>query len=223
MTAKYVIGVDESGCGALAGPLFVAAAAFPADAEHPGVTWKSARGANRWIAIGDSKKVKNPEHRAALGYVTRVTAKSYAIIERTAAEIDARLFGTVFPEAVQLALSRCLENLVVMNPGLKPGDVLALVDGDIKKPKAPCEVRLVVGGDATDWRVGAASILAKVAHDEWVARAIERFPTWGFDAHRGYPTRAHKAMLASNGPTPLHRKSYKPVMEASPRAKGIEE
>lgn len=223
MTQRYVIGVDESGCGTLAGPLLVAAVAFEADAERIHALWRTAGRGSRRLEASDSKRIKNPDQRAALAEAIKASARAFSVIERSAAEIDARLFGTVFPEAVQLALSRCLEHLATRIPGLKPSDVLTLVDGDIEKPKAPCEVRLVPGGDASDWRIGAASILARVAHDEWVSRAIERFPKWGFESHRGYPTKAHKAMLADKGPTPLHRRSYRPVMDVSPRAVGIEE
>lgn len=219
---KYVIGVDESGCGALAGPLVVAAAAFPIDMARLGATWRGLRG-EKQIVVGDSKGIKDLSQRALLARVVKESAVAWTVIQRTAAEIDARLFGTVFPEAVQLAAARTIENLFVRIPGLVPDDVMVLVDGDIQKPKLPCPTHCIPDGDRTDWRIGAASLLAKARHDECLDELADNYPTWGFEAHRGYGTKKHRELLTKRGPTPEHRKSFKPVMAAMPRTKGIEE
>lgn len=219
---KYVIGVDESGCGALAGPLVVAAAAFPADMSRIGTTWKGIRG-EKQIVVGDSKGIKDQGQRAVLAQLVKESAVVWTIIQRTAAEIDARLFGTVFPEAVQLAAARTIENLFVLFPSLVPDDVMVLVDGDIQKPKLPCPTHCIPDGDVTDWRIGAASLVARARYDESIDELAQNYPTWGFETHRGYGTKKHRELLAKRGPTPEHRKSFKPVMASMPRTKGIEE
>lgn len=219
---KYVIGVDEAGCGALAGPLIVVATAFPVDAERVSVTWKGVR-SDKTLVAGDSKGIKDAAQRAVLAEAIRKVAVATSIIERHPDEIDARLFGTVFPEAIRLAASRCVEALTVRDPSLSPSDILVLVDGDVERPAIPCPVQCIPDGDKLDWRIGAASVLAKVRHDFWVDHMHECYPKWGFDSHRGYPTKAHKALLAKKGPTEAHRKTFRPVRDVLPRAKGIEE
>lgn len=219
--SKYVVGVDECGCGALAGPLVVCAAAFRASDTKVTISWAGVGGA-RTLAVGDSKGVRNPDQRAALSKAVRQAAIGVVIIERTAADIDERLFGTVFPEALQLAAARCIEWLKVVDPTLEPSDVLVLVDGDVTRPSVPCEVRCIPGGDKLDWRIGAASIVAKAQHDVRIDALHAEYPRWGFDSSRGYPTREHKALLAERGPTPAHRKSFRPVRESMPKALGIE-
>lgn len=222
MTHKYVVGVDEVGCGALAGPLVVCAVAFPANAERVSSMWKGIYG-DKKLAVGDSKGITNPAHREALSVAVRGTCAAIAVIEKSSAEIDRRLLSHVLPEAIGLAASRCLERLKTSNPSLEARDFIVLVDGDLPRPELPCEVQCLPGGDKTDWRIGAASIVAKAAHDKKIEELHAEYPRWGFDKSRGYPTREHKALLAQRGPTAAHRKSFKPVQAAMPRAIGIED
>lgn len=222
MSTKYVVGIDESGCGALAGPLVVCAVAFPADTDRVTTMWKGVH-ADKQLVAGDSKGIKNAAHRAALAIAIKTTCTSIAVIERTAAEIDKRLLGTVFPEAIALAAARCIEKLKSADPGLAPADILVLIDGELQRPDLPCPVRCIADGDKLDWRIGAASVVAKATHDERIAQIHADNPRWEFDQHRGYPTRKHKEMLARRGPLDVHRKSFRPVQAAMPRAMGIEE
>ena len=219
---KYVVGVDEAGCGALVGPLVVCATAFRDDATRVQTIWHGVRG-DKLLVAGDSKAVKDPAHRAALESAIREASLAVTVIERSSADIDARLLGSVFPEAILLAASRCLERLKVVDPSLTPADVLVLIDGDVTRPNLPCRVECVPDGDKIDWRIGAASIVAKATHDRRIDELHAEYPRWGFDKSRGYPTKEHKALLAARGPTAAHRKSYRPVREAMPRAMGIEE
>lgn len=219
---KYIVGVDEAGCGALVGPLVVCAAAFPVDAVRVSTTWHGVRG-DKILVAGDSKGIKDPGHRAALEMAIRNASLAVSVIEKTSQEIDARLLGSVFPEAVLLAASRCLERLKVLDPSLTPADIRVLVDGDIERPALPCQVECIPDGDKLDWRIGAASVVAKATHDRRIDELHAEYPRWGFDKSRGYPTRDHKAMLASRGPTTAHRKSFRPVRDAMPRTMGLEE
>ena len=202
---RFIVGVDESGCGTLAGPLVVCAVAFPVQMERIEVAWKGVRG-QRMLVAGDSKTIKDQAQRATLAAVITSTATSLSTIERTASEIDARLFGTVFPEAIRLAASRCLEQLTVRDPSVVPADVLVLIDGDLAEPAMPCPVRCIADLDKHDWRVGAASIVARARHDIRMDELHQSYPTWGFDTHRGYPTKGHKELLSKRGPSPVHRR-----------------
>jgi ribonuclease HII len=73
----------------------------------------------------------------------------------------------------------------------------------------------VVGGDAASFSIAAASILAKVVRDRAMARLDRRWPGYGFAAHQGYPTAAHRAALARLGPCPHHRRGFGPVDQAA--------
>jgi ribonuclease HII len=219
---KYIVGVDESGCGALAGPLVVCAAAFAADTARVTTTWRGVRG-DKTIMAGDSKGIKDPLHRAALEAAIRSASPAIAVIEKTSQEIDARLLGSVFPEAILLAASRCLERLKTLDPSLTPSEVLVLIDGDVARPSLPCRVECIPDGDKLDWHIGAASIVAKATHDRRIDELHAAYPRWGFDKSRGYPTKEHKAMLVQRGPTQAHRKSFRPVRDAMPRTVGLED
>ena len=69
----------------------------------------------------------------------------------------------------------------------------------------------IVRGDARVPAISAASILAKVARDAWMTDVARDFPGYGFEIHKGYPTRAHRDALLRLGPSPLHRRSFAPV------------
>jgi ribonuclease HII len=222
MSVKWIVGIDEAGCGALAGPLVVCAAAFPANAPRVTAIWKGVRGDKELVA-GDSKSIKDPAHRSVLEAAIKAASPAVAVIERTSADIDARLLGYVFPEAIQLAASRCLERLKTIDPSLSAADIEVLVDGDVERPNLPCPVFCIPDGDKSDWRIGAASVVAKATHDRRIEELHKEYPRWGFDRSRGYPTKEHKALLVERGPIPAHRKSFRPVRDVMPRAIGIED
>jgi ribonuclease HII len=219
---EYVIGVDECGYGALAGPLIIAAAAFPVAAAKVTAEIHGAKG-SRILEVCDSKKLKKQEHRALLAEAIRTASPAYAVIERTPAEIDEALVGRALMDGTALAISRCLEKLLIANREMSARSVIVLIDGDGEEPAVPCSVRRVAGGDESDWRIGSASILAKDAHDQRIAQLHERHPAWGFDKSRGYPTASHKAALKSLGPIAgVHRLSYAPVRESRGDIQGLE-
>lgn len=222
---RYIIGVDEVGCGAIAGPLVVAAVAFRADTPRVMTEWRGVRGV-KILAAGDSKKIKAPEQRAVLDAAIRAASVAHAVIERSAMEIDARLLRQVFPEALRLAIQRCAEQLAMALGGfsLRKDELLVLVDGDLSRPDVPCPVRMVPGGDALDWRIGAASIVAKACHDRHVAQIASAHPDWSFDKHRGYPTPKHLDQLHRVGLLDqVHRKTFAPVRATRGTIPGMEE
>ncbi|MGB8715719.1 MAG: ribonuclease HII, partial [Rhodanobacteraceae bacterium] len=81
----------------------------------------------------------------------------------------------------------------------------------------PCPARAIVGGDASEQAISAASIIAKVARDTLMVELDQHFPGYGFAQHKGYPTRAHLQALSQFGPCPHHRRSYAPVRRALAR------
>ena len=180
---QLVAGVDEVGRGPLAGDV-VAAAVILTDSPPEGVT--------------DSKML-TPERREALAERIRDEAVSWALGRATVAEID----ELNILQASLLAMRRAVEALSIQ-------PTLVLVDGN-RLPKWPYEARAIVKGDLTEPSIGAASILAKVQRDAEMLALHEHYPAYGFDQHKGYPTKAHLAALESIGVSPVHRRSFGPV------------
>ncbi len=184
LPAGPVCGVDEAGRGPLAGPVYAAAVVLDEAAPIEG--------------LRDSK-VLAEARREALALVVRARARAWAIGCASVEEID-RLN---ILQATLLAMRRAVDALAVQ-------PVLARVDGN-QPPRLRCAVQTVVGGDASDPAISAASILAKCARDE-VMRALHlRFPQYGFDRHKGYSTAEHLELLRRHGPCPEHRRSFAPV------------
>jgi ribonuclease HII len=195
------------------------------DAPRVTAEWRGVRG-TKTLAADDSKKIKAPEQRAVLDVAIRTASIAFAVIERSATEIDARLLREVFPEAIRLAIQRCAEQLAMAlgTLGLRKDELVVLIDGDLVRPDVPCPVCMVPGGDASDWRIGAASIVAKACHDRHMLRLASAYPRWGFDKNRGYPTKKHLDQLEQDGVLDqVHRKTYAPVRAARGPIPGFEE
>lgn len=219
---RIVIGVDEVGRGALAGPLVVFAVAFPMDAPRVATMYRGLR-EDKHLEADDSKVFKLAAHREALDAAIRSAALGVSLVERSAAEIDSRLMGVVFPEAVKTVVARLVEQLLTKGIGASAQDYLILLDGDLLVPVGiPCEVRAVPHGDKLIWQIGAASICAKVHRDQRMQVMHVQYPGWGFDQHKGYPTAAHKKVLKKRGPLYIHRRTFKPVAEVRGLPPGFE-
>lgn len=186
---RWPIGVDEVGRGPLAGPVVAAAVVL-----HP-----------RRIPEGlkDSKKLTVRQRERLAGEI-RERATAWCIASAAVEEID-RLN---ILQASLLAMTRALAGVVSDGPADR-----ALVDGR-QLPTLPEGIgrgEAVIGGDATVASISAASILAKVWRDEHMVEAHARFPAYGFEKHKGYPTRSHLEALRDAGPCVLHRRSFAPV------------
>lgn len=186
-TQGWVCGVDEAGRGPLAGPVCAAA-----------VILDPARAID---GLRDSKKLSEAR-RDRLAAIIREQALAWACGWASVEEID----ELNILQASLLAMRRAVEQLVPV-PGL------ALVDGNVA-PVLPCEVRTLVGGDAIEPSISAASILAKTARDALMMTLHARHPEYGFDRHKGYPSPVHLARLRDLGPCAAHRLSFAPVREA---------
>ncbi len=178
---NLVAGVDEAGCGPLAGPVVVAAVILPPGfVHHPLDDSKRMTATARQIAC---KEIKN----AAIGWRTGV-----ASVE----EIDRHnILG-----AVHLAVNRALTSI-------DPLPLFALVDG---RPLASCPVphRAIVGGDGRCRVIAAASVVAKVERDAIMTELDFKYPGYGLASHKGYATAGHYRALEELGPSPVHRRTF---------------
>jgi ribonuclease HII len=188
---QRIAGVDEAGRGPLAGPVVVAAVILDPDRPIDG--------------LADSKKLSETRREALYPRIIE-GALAWSVIEVTPAEID-RLN---ILQATLLGMRRAVESLA-------PAPHLALIDGN-RAPTLPCPSRTVIGGDALEPAISAASILAKVTRDRHMRALHQRFPEYGFDQHKGYPTAGHLEALARLGPCAHHRRSFAPVRTALQRA-----
>lgn len=186
--AGPVAGVDEAGRGPLAGP--VVAAAVILDPRRP------IRG------LTDSKLL-SAKRRDSLAAIIRERAMAWGVAVVEPADID-RL------NILQATFRAMRESLDAL--ALDP--VLVRIDGN-RAPELRWPVQTVVGGDRLDRAISAASILAKVHRDELMVALHDRWPQYGFDRHKGYPTAAHLAALESHGPCPAHRRSFRPVHQTT--------
>lgn len=182
---KRVAGVDEAGRGPLAGPVMVAAVVL--DPRRP------------IAGIADSKQLSAAQ-RAELDQAIRERALAWHVVSIGVADIDRKNIL----QATLLGMRRAVA-------ALSPTPALALIDGNRVPTRLPCPARAIVQGDALESCIGAASILAKVARDQYMLEIDARYPGYGFAAHKGYPTPEHLDALARLGPCPEHRRSFAPV------------
>lgn len=181
---KYIAGVDEAGCGPLAGPVIAAAVILDP--------------ANAISDLTDSKKLSE-KRREALFPIIKQRALAWAIARAEVHEID----ELNILQARLLAMKRAVEALAI-----KPE--LALIDGNFC-PQLSCASKAIVGGDMTEPAISAASILAKVARDREMLAMEGLYPGYGFAKHKGYPTKTHIMALQTLGVSPIHRRSFAPV------------
>ncbi|RLB57242.1 MAG: ribonuclease HII [Deltaproteobacteria bacterium] len=191
---ELVAGVDEAGRGPLAGPV-VAAAVMLGDVIPP-------------AGLNDSKQV-TARRRQELARMIIDACRGWGIGVVSASRIDEINIRRAALEAMSKAYAQLLAQ------GVEPD--LVLVDGrDVfdLPPRSPAvELRAVVGGDRRSANVAAASILAKVWRDSLLLEYHFQWPQYGFDRHKGYPTRQHLAAIARHGPCPLHRRTFRRVRE----------
>ena len=188
-----IAGVDEAGRGPLAGPVVSAAVILPAAFDAGD--------------INDSKKL-TPRRRE----------KAYA---RIYAEAKAVGIGIVDPVEIDriniLQAARLSMAIAVVN--LTPQPAFVLIDGIFEIP-SPLPQIPIAKGDARSVSIAAASIVAKVSRDNLMQRYHEDYPQFGFDSHKGYPTKAHKGAIAVHGPCLIHRRSFRGVREHLDRKPG---
>jgi ribonuclease HII len=188
-----IFGVDEAGRGPLAGPV-VAAAVLLSKPRPSG--------------LDDSKKLTAARRAELETIIKRRCQWAVGVVEVD--DIDRlNIFG-----ATMLAMTLAVDALSA-KLGSEPLEVL--VDGNMtpagRRPEWRWPARAIVGGDAIEPCISAASIIAKEHRDRMMNAAAQHYPHYGWEKNKGYGTPDHMAALQVHGPTPLHRKSFAPVAQ----------
>ncbi len=180
-------GTDEAGRGPLAGN--VVAAAVILDPQRP------------LAGLDDSKKL-SVKKREYLAQEIKRYALAWSVVSISPAQIDEMNILRASLYAMQQAVCRL---------SVRPDHVF--VDGNHLPDNLPCDSSAIIKGDARVAEISAASILAKVERDAQMLVLHQRYPQYGFDAHKGYPTKTHREKLLEFGPCPEHRRSFAPVRQ----------
>ncbi|MCX7544315.1 ribonuclease HII [Marinicella gelatinilytica] len=180
-----IAGVDEAGRGPLAGPVTVAAVILKTIPD----------------GLNDSKKLSEKKRTALLPLIKSMSV-AWSVVHVSPEEID----DMNILQATLWGMQQAVQQLEV-----QPIEVL--VDGNqVPKMTLPC--RALVGGDGLEACISAASIIAKCHRDSLMLEAHQKFPEYGFNQHKGYPTKAHMEALSKWGPCAIHRRSFAPVRAA---------
>ena len=218
--ASFVIGVDEAGRGPLAGPVVAGAVVLPAGGADGGI-----------VGLADSKKL-SARRRAVLEEVILARCHwALGVVE--VEEIDRINIFAATMKAMTLAVAALMEKIraemmgakmmgaEMMGAEMMGATPLVLVDGNLTPQGRVAEwcwpVRAIVGGDASEPVISAASIIAKEHRDRLMRALAQAHPGYGWERNAGYGTREHMEALNRLGPTPHHRRSFAPVAQASLR------
>lgn len=186
-----VAGVDEAGCGPLAGPVVAAAVVFPCAWLQTGLP-RVLRGLN------DSKQLDVSQREKFFEIITTHPEIQHVITTVDVEMIDRINIRQAAWRAMQMALDQ-----------LQPKPDHALIDGlRIKWLQHPHTA--LVDGDAKSYSIAAASVLAKVTRDRLMLEFDKLYPAYGFAQHKGYSTPQHYAAIEAHGPCPIHRRSFAP-------------
>lgn len=187
-----VAGVDEAGCGPLAGPVVAAAVIFPA-------AWLDAGLPSKFRGLNDSKQLAEDEREKFFDRIQTDGEIQFAIAIVDVETIDRINIRQAAWRAMDQALSQ-----------LQPKADHVLVDGIrirwLAYPQTP-----LPQGDARSYSIAAASVLAKVTRDRIMHDLDKQFPGYGFAEHKGYSTPQHFAAIEKLGPCAIHRKSFGPL------------
>lgn len=190
---RIVIGIDEVGRGAIAGPVVVVAAARSIDAPP------APEG------LRDSKLL-SPLQREKIAPRAASWPTAWALGEASPQEIDERGIVACLRTAAERALAQ------LWNDGLNPSDCVILLDGTHNWlagiTPAPAAIRVQAKADRDCSIVAAASIIAKVERDRRMVLASASAPHYAWEANKGYGSAAHLAGIATHGPHDLHRRSW---------------
>jgi len=186
-----VAGVDEAGCGPLAGPVVSAAVMFPS-------SWLEGGLHNKLRGLNDSKQLDEAQREKFFNVITTHAEILHAIVTVEVEMIDRINIRQAAWRGMQQALDQ-----------LSPKPLHVLVDG-LRIKWLPYEQTALVSGDAKSYSIAAASVLAKVTRDRLMRDYDKQFPGYGFADHKGYATPQHYAAITALGPCPIHRRSFAP-------------
>jgi len=178
---EIVAGVDEAGRGPLAGPVVAAAVMLPAGHGISG--------------IDDSKKLSAARREHLYTLICSQARVGVGIVSEAVID-EINILQATF-SAMRSAIAQ-----------LTPVPALILVDGNLQIPDCPFPQRAIVGGDATEESIAAASIVAKVTRDRMMIEFHAQYPDYNFAKHKGYGTLEHRKAIQQFGLSPIHRKSF---------------
>jgi ribonuclease HII len=190
---RWVVGIDEVGRGALAGPVVVAAAAVP-----KGFVFR-----NRTLGIlKDSKKLSAAKREAWVKYCDEFPVVSFAVARVYPRQIEKRNIS----KAANLAAERAFRRLAGATNDRTP----VFLDGGLfmGNGEQPKRAKTIIKGDEKITAIKIASIAAKVHRDRLMCRLAKKYPAYGFEIHKGYGTVAHLRALRKHGPSPVHRLTF---------------
>lgn len=190
-----VAGLDEAGRGPLAGPVVAAAVVFDpqyAEKEAPGVL----------KGLTDSKQLTESRREHFFDILCCSSDLMLSVGLSDPVEID----SINILNATHRAMERAVSGLAVL-----PEQVL--VDG-LPVKGLPCDSTAIVKGDSRSLSIAAASVIAKVTRDRMMLKLDKEYPEYGFASHKGYGSKRHMQALLEHGPSPIHRRSFRPVREA---------
>ena len=179
---QRIVGIDEAGRGALAGPVVAAAVILPTDCQISGVT--------------DSKQL-TPKKRAGL----------FDEIYRIAVAVGVGCVDNEEIDQINI-LQATMGAMAQAITQITPAPDYALVDGT-HLPEIFLPAEAIPKGDALIQSIAAASIIAKVTRDRLMIELDETYPGYGFPVHKGYGTLLHRQAIAQLGPCPIHRRSFR--------------
>ena len=197
---KYLIGLDEVGRGALAGPVFVSAVLIP----------EKLKINNKKLGkIYDSKKLHPLKRFLWYKYLINDFKIKFSVSKIYSQKIDEINISS----AANLAAFKCVLKIINQN-NLKPKDYKIFLDGglylkskDFQKKFFP-NAKTVVGGDKKYNVIKMASIIAKVKRDKFMENLEKKYPQYSFSKHKGYGTKLHLKLIKTYGPTPMHRLTF---------------
>ena len=191
-----IAGIDEAGRGPLAGPVVAAAVVLDhefAESEAEGLL----------AGLTDSKKLTESRREHFFEVLSSSPHVEASVGLSDPAEID----DINILQATYRAMARAANGLDTL-----PAHIL--VDG-LPVKGLPCESTAIVKGDSLSLSIAAASIIAKVTRDAMMRELHKEYPVYGFDSHKGYGSKRHMQSLLEYGPSPVHRRSFRPVREAA--------
>jgi len=204
---KRVVCLDEAGRGPLAGPVVAAAIINFRTPTLPPPS-PNCIGAPRYdlrkLSIKDSKKITPKKRKELYKILTKHPDIKWGIGRVSEKVID----KINILEATKLAMKRAIENLKIKNKKLKIDHLI--LDGKMKLDLSVPQ-KSIIKADEKVFSCAAASIIAKVTRDRIMEKYHKKYRRYGFNLHKGYPTKYHLKMLKKYGPCKIHRKSFSPV------------
>lgn len=216
---KYIIGIDEVGRACLAGPITVTALAIPEDFDfrvfdfdlsvHSSEAGSKFRTVNSRPALRDSKMLTAKQREEWVQRLSLVPEIKFITKSVKASVID----SINIANAANLAVHKALKQLTHVH-GIDPEDSSIYLDGGLyikgrrHQEKYFLQASTVIKGDELIPAISLASIVAKVYRDNYMKRLARIYPQYGFESHKGYPTRVHREAIRQHGGTEFHRNSF---------------